>query len=312
MKGASMKSANRDFPGEDYAPPESVAIAGRMVKAGDRVLLRPGRGRQGTLTDAMDMMLDGKTARVEVLQQDFENRMYLVVTLDVDPGREQWDERVLPGHRFFFFPEEVDPIEKPIVEESIERTTNNRIASEHILEQKIPVRRILIACIGNIFLGDDSFGVEVAQRLTGSKTKRYPDGVHVVDFGIRGIDLAYTLLDDYDALVLVDAVSRGGTPGTLYLIEPDLAGIDPEKGVVAGRAAMEAHSMDPVKVLAFARSLGARPIHTFLIGCEPVPLNENEEHIEMQMGLSEPVQASLDEAVKMIDSVVDELLAVKM
>ncbi len=307
-----MSNTNRNFPGEDYAPPESVAIAGKMVKAGDRVLLRPGRGRQGTLTDAMDMMLNGKTARVEVLQQDFENRIYLVVTLDVDPGREQWDERVLPGHRFFFFPEEVDLLEETAIEETMEGTANNRIAFEHTLEQKISVRRILIACIGNIFLGDDSFGVEVAQRLTSRKTKRYPEGVHVVDFGIRGIDLAYTLLDDYDALVLVDAVSRGGTPGTLYLIEPDLSGIDSETGVAAGRAAMEAHSMDPLKVLAFARTLGARPIHTFLIGCEPVPLNENEEQIEMQMGLSEPVRASLDEAVKMIDSLVDELLAIKM
>ncbi len=307
-----MSSTNRDFPGEDYAPPESVVIAGRMVKAGDRVLLRPGRGRQGTLTDAMDMMLDGKTARVEVLQQDFENRIYLVVTLDVDPGREQWDERVLPGHRFFFFPEEVDLLEETTLEETMEGTVNHRIAFEHTLEQKIPVRRILIACIGNIFLGDDSFGVEVAQRLMSRKTKRYPEGVHVVDFGIRGIDLAYTLLDDYDALVLVDAISRSGMPGTLYLIEPDLAGIDPETGVMAGRAAMEAHSMDPLKVLAFARTLGAQPIRTFLIGCEPVPLNESEEHVEMQMGLSEPVRASLDEAVKMIDSLVDELLAIKM
>lgn len=302
-----MSSANRDFPGEDYAPPESVVIAGRMVKAGDSVLLRPGRGRQGTLTDAMDMMLDGKTARVEVLQQDFENRIYLVVTLDVDPGREQWDERVLPGHRFFFFPEEVEPLA-----ESMEGTVKHESELEHSLQPKIPVRRILIACIGNIFLGDDSFGVEVAQSLMSRKTKRYPEGVQVVDFGIRGIDLAYTLLDNYNTLVLVDAVSRGGTPGTLYLIEPDLAAIDPEKGVEAGRAAMEAHSMDPLKVLAFARTLGAQPIHTFLVGCEPAPLNESEEHAAMQMGLSEPVRASIDEAVKMIDSLVDTLLAIKM
>ncbi len=302
-----MSSANRDFPGEDYAPPESVVIAGRMVKAGDSVLLRPGRGRQGTLTDAMDMMLDGKTARVEVLQQDFENRIYLVVTLDVDPGREQWDERVLPGHRFFFFPEEVEPLA-----ESMEGTVKHESELEHSLQPKIPVRRILIACIGNIFLGDDSFGVEVAQSLMSRKTKRYPEGVQVVDFGIGGIDLAYTLLDNYDTLVLVDAVSRGGTPGTLYLIEPDLAGIDPEKGVEAGRAAMEAHSMDPLKVLTFARTLGAQPIHTFLVGCEPAPLNESEEHAAMQMGLSEPVRASIDEAVKMIDSLVDTLLAIKM
>ncbi|HEX4202778.1 MAG TPA: hypothetical protein VHZ51_00975 [Ktedonobacteraceae bacterium] len=102
----------REHPGEDYLPPASVRLGDKEVKAGDRVLLHPGRGRQGTLTDAMDMMLDGKTARVEVIQQDFENRIYLVVTLDVDPGREQWDERVLPGHRFFFFPEELDALEE--------------------------------------------------------------------------------------------------------------------------------------------------------------------------------------------------------
>ena len=99
------------FPGEDFPPPASVLIAGKEVRAGDNVCLRPGRGRTGSLTDAMDMMLDGRTARVEVIQQDFENRIYLVVTLDIDPGREQWDERVLPGHRFFFFPEEIDVVE---------------------------------------------------------------------------------------------------------------------------------------------------------------------------------------------------------
>src|SRR5207245_759985 len=106
------------------------------------------------------------------------------------------------------------------------------------LSERTP-KRILIACIGNIFLGDDGFGVEVAKGLT---NRHYPEGVKVVDFGIRGIELAYTLLDDYDALVLVDAVPRGGEPGTLYLIEPDLTNIDPEKGAEAGRVAPDAHS----------------------------------------------------------------------
>ena len=107
-----MDSMNRGYPGEDYPPPTSIVIDGREVKAGDSVRLRPGRHRrQGVLTDAMDMMLDGKTARVEILHQDFENRIYLVVTLDDDPGREQWDERVMPGHRFFFFPEEIEVME---------------------------------------------------------------------------------------------------------------------------------------------------------------------------------------------------------
>jgi hydrogenase maturation protease len=167
-------------------------------------------------------------------------------------------------------------------------------------------KRILIACIGNIFLGDDGFAVEVAKRLM---NRHYPENVQITDFGIRGIELAYTLLDDYDTLVLVDAVPRGGQPGTLYLIEPELSDISPEKGAEAGRVGLDAHSMDPVKVLAFARTLGAIPIHTLLVGCEPTPFGGGEDYAEMQMGLSEPVQAAVDEAVKMIDSLVKELLS---
>lgn len=167
--------------------------------------------------------------------------------------------------------------------------------------------RILIACIGNIFLGDDGFGVAVAQRLLTRKNRQYPAHVQVVDCGIRGIELAYTLLDNYDILVLVDAVSRGGPPGTLYLIEPELTGTGPEQGAAAGRAALDAHSMDPVKVLAFARTLGARPMRTFLLGCEPSLPAEKDDYNEMQMGLSEPAQAAVDQAVKMLDTLIEEL-----
>ncbi|HVB61559.1 MAG TPA: hydrogenase maturation protease [Ktedonobacteraceae bacterium] len=166
-------------------------------------------------------------------------------------------------------------------------------------------RRILIACIGNIFFGDDGFGVEVAQRL---QRRRYPEGVQVIDFGIRGMELAYTLLEDYDTLVLVDAVPRGGQPGTLYLIEPDLARMNAEQGAQAGRAALDAHSMNPVKVLAFARTLGARPMRTLLVGCEPASPGNNTDDMEMQMGLSEPVEAAVDKAVTMIDALVVQLL----
>ncbi|HLI90777.1 MAG TPA: hydrogenase maturation protease [Ktedonobacteraceae bacterium] len=167
--------------------------------------------------------------------------------------------------------------------------------------------RILIAGIGNIFLGDDGFGVAVAQRLLQRKEKQYPPGVEVVDFGIRGLDLAYTLLADYAALLLVDAIPRGGSPGTLYVIEPDLAGVDAEQGAQAGQAGLAAHSMDPVKVLAFARTLGARPIRTLLVGCEPAPLGAGDA-MEMQMELSAPVAAAVDEAVRIIDTLVDKLL----
>lgn len=170
------------------------------------------------------------------------------------------------------------------------------------------VRRILIACIGNVFMGDDGFGVEVAQRLMNRKARPFPEGIQIVDFGIRGFDLAYTLLDEYDILVLVDAVPRGGTPGTLYLIEPDLAGMTPENGMESARVGLDAHSMDPVKVLAYARTLGARPIRTLLVGCEPSVISGNEDYMDLQMGLSEPVQAAVDDAVKMIDSLVEQLL----
>lgn len=163
-------------------------------------------------------------------------------------------------------------------------------------------KRLLIACIGNIFLGDDGFGVEVAQQLL---TKQYPHGVHIVDFGIRGMELAYTLLEDYDTLVLVDAISRGGQPGTVYLIEPDLTHMTPETGAQAGRVGLDAHSMDPVKVLAFARTLGAQPIPTFIVGCEPEVLGGGGEYEEMQMGLSVPVQGAVAEAVKMIDTLIE-------
>jgi hydrogenase maturation protease len=163
----------------------------------------------------------------------------------------------------------------------------------------------LVACIGNIFLGDDGFGVAVAQRLLSRQGKQYPESVQVVDFGIRGMELAYTLLDDYDTLVLVDAVPRGGQPGTLYLIEPRI-GIDAEKGGEMGT--LDAHSMDPVKVLAFARTLGARPMRTLLIGCEPATPTGNDAYAEMQMGLSEPVQAAVEAAVKMLDCLIEDLL----
>src|SRR2546430_16946672 len=115
--------------------------------------------------------------------------------------------------------------------------------------------RILIACIGNIFLGDDGFGVEVAQRLLRRQGRRYPTGVQVEDFGIRGMDLAYTLLEEYDALVLVDAVPRGGQPGTLYLIETKLPVINQEKGEETASVGPDARSMEPVKVRAFTQTL---------------------------------------------------------
>jgi hydrogenase maturation protease len=172
-------------------------------------------------------------------------------------------------------------------------------ASEHIL----------IAGIGNIFFGDDGFGVEVAQRLLSRQAQPYADHVQVIDFGIRGLELAYTLLDEeYDTLVLVDTVSRGSKPGTLYLIEPDLAKIGPAQDISSSRFALDSHSMDPLKVLTFARTLGAPSIRTLLLGCEPSRLGGGEDGEEMQMGLSQPVQAAAVQAVSMLDSLVERLV----
>jgi hydrogenase maturation protease len=161
---------------------------------------------------------------------------------------------------------------------------------------------ILVACVGNIFLGDDAFGVEMAPLLL---HRQYPSGVEICDFGIRGADLAYALLGDYDALILVDAVPRGGAPGTLYLIEPELSA-DPVQGDEAGRLAIATHSMDPAKVLAFARALGACLPRTLIVGCEPTPLAG--DHEEMRMELSAPVRAALAPAVRMVEELIEALI----
>jgi hydrogenase maturation protease len=158
--------------------------------------------------------------------------------------------------------------------------------------------RILVACVGNIFLGDDAFGVEVARRLAG---RGLPDDVRVVDFGIRGLDLTFALLDGYEAVVLVDACPRGGPPGTLYVLEPDRG--DPSGAGAAGPV-IEGHGMDPVKVLRAAQAMGARVGRLLLVGCEPAPAGDVEE---MEAGLSGPVRSAVDGAVPLIEELVARL-----
>ncbi|MDB5355420.1 MAG: hybD [Phycisphaerales bacterium] len=159
--------------------------------------------------------------------------------------------------------------------------------------------RILIAGIGNIFLGDDAFGVEVARRLL---CRPQLPAVRVVDFGIRGLDLAYALLDGYELAILVDAVPQGGAPGTLYVLEPQ---IEPKSGPASPPPAIEAHSMDPAKVLRTVAALGGRPGRVLVVGCEPSPRADVQE---MQFEMSEPVSAAVDEAVSLVESLVRRLL----
>ncbi len=161
--------------------------------------------------------------------------------------------------------------------------------------------KILIAGIGNIFLGDDAFGSEVARRMA---SRALPEGVRVTDFGIRGIDLTYALIDDFDAAILVDATPRGGTPGTLYVIEcePKESALDTS----AAHPVIDAHSMDPVKVLRLASAIGKTPQRILVVGCEPATLGTDDDPA---MGLSEPVEAAVGEAILLIQSVVDRLLS---
>ena len=157
------------------------------------------------------------------------------------------------------------------------------------------IGRILIAGIGNIFFGDDAFGVEVARRLAGQPL---PEGVRVVDFGIRGIDLTYALLDPYEAVILVDAVPRGGPPGTLYVLEPEL---DPDDDPGTLGPMVEPHALDPARVLRLARTLGGQVGRVLLVGCEPGPPAADDD---LQMNMSELVQAAVEEAVRLIESLV--------
>lgn len=167
----------------------------------------------------------------------------------------------------------------------------------------MPEQDILIACIGNIFLGDDGFGVEVARELAGQEL---PAGVKLVDFGIRGFDLAYALMDGYDVTIFVDATPRGQRSGTVYLIEPDLTELNnsPEQA-----AMIEPHGMNPMKVLAMAKALGAGLKRIYVVGCEPAFTGEEDEGF---MGLSEPVQAAVGEAIKMIEILIRDIRAEKM
>jgi hydrogenase maturation protease len=158
--------------------------------------------------------------------------------------------------------------------------------------------RILIGCVGNIFLGDDGFGVEVARRLAG----RLPaPEVLVKDFGIRGLDLAYALMEAYELTILVDACHRGGPPGTVYLIEPDAIGASTLK---ADPAQMAAHGMNPMNALRMVKTVGGAAGRVMIVGCEPADLGPEEG----KLGLSYIVLAAVDEAIALIDSLVSKTL----
>jgi hydrogenase maturation protease len=262
---------------EDKSPLDSLEIVGMKVRPGDKVRLRPREGG-----DIFDIALNGKIAVVESIEQDYEGKLHVCVVVDDDPGRDVGLMRQ-PGHRFFFAAGEVEPVPPG------EQLTG------------APAKTILIAGIGNIFLADDGFGVEVASRLS---RQVFPAGVQVADFGIRGFDLAYALIEGYETTILVDAYPGDGQgqPGSLFVVEPDLTELN-SPGVQPGF--IEPHAMNPLSVLRMAISMGGELKRVLLLGCVPATLGPDEG----QMGLSKPVTAAVDEAVKLVGSLVTRILA---
>jgi hydrogenase maturation protease len=156
---------------------------------------------------------------------------------------------------------------------------------------------VLVAGVGNIFLGDDGFGVEVARRLA---DVQLPSHVRVADYGIRGMHLAYDLADGYQAAILVDAAPRGGEPGTVTVIEVEpehRQGLPSADGVLAGSRLFDAHGMQPDVVFGVLEMLGAETGRVLVVGCEPASIDQG-------IGLSEPVAAAVDEAVRIVTDLV--------
>jgi hydrogenase maturation protease len=260
---------------EDKTNVDHVVISGVEVKTGDRVRLLPRKGG-----DILDIALQGQIATIESIEQDYEGNSHLCVVLEEDPGRDLGLLRQ-PGHRFFFGPSEVEPLSR-----NEER------------QNAVPKPRILVAGIGNIFLGDDGFGVEVAQQLSKS---HLPATVRVVDFGIRGLDLAYALQDGYEMTILIDAFPHRQAPGTVSVVEPDLN--DPAGSLGKGDF-LDPHTMNPVNVLRMATAMHGKLKRILLVGCEPATFGGQEGKI----GLSSPVEAAVREAVKVVENLVEKTL----
>lgn len=252
-----------------------MSAAGPLPAKGARVRLRPRAGG-----DVLDLILIDKAATVESVEEDLEGKVLVSVVLDDDPGAHLGMMRQ-PGHRFFFAPEDLE------------------ILPDDGTVRPAATRSILVAGIGNIFLGDDGFGVEVAQRMA---ARPLPAGVSVGDYGIRGYDLAYALMAGPDHAILVDACPRGEAPGTLYVMEPEP---DELEAATGDPGFLDGHAMNPVSVLRLARSLGGAPAPVVVVGCEPETLGPEEGHI----GLSPPVQAAVAEAVTLVESLIARFLA---
>ncbi len=261
---------------EDKTIVDHLVILGVEVRMGDRVRLFPHKGG-----DILDIALHGQTATIESIEQDYEGKSHICVVLDDDPGRDMGLLRQ-PGHRFFFDPSEVEPLPR----------------EEQPKKDVMQKPRILVAGIGNIFLGDDGFGVEVAQQLARCD---FPPSVRVADFGIRGFDLAYALQDGYETTILIDAFPHGQAQGTVYVVEPDLN--DPASSLPQANF-VEPHAMNPMNVLRMATAMQGPLKRVLLVGCEPATFGGDNG----QMSLSDPVRAAVNEAVRLVKNLVEKIL----
>ena len=167
--------------------------------------------------------------------------------------------------------------------------TSGKGATNPRAETKVS-RPILVAGIGNVFLGDDGFGSEVARRLA---RQSLPKQVKVVDYGIRGMHLAYDLLDGYDALVIVDALPGHGKPGDITVLE-----VGPDD---IGPGQLDAHGMDPVAVLGSLSALGGELPRTLVVGCQPLDVGEG-------IGLTPAVDDAVDVAVATVHRLLGDLI----
>jgi hydrogenase maturation protease len=269
----------------DY--PDRIEVAGQWLGPGSRVRLHPG-GRDGRATDAQDMFLAGRTATVRQVRTDVEGRRYLAVTLDDDAGA---DLHASHGRFRYFDPDEVEPLPP-----GDWATAPDVVAAP---AGETAAGRVLVAGVGNIFLGDDGFGVELAHRLAETEL---PPGVRVADYGISGMRLAYELLEGgYELTILLDAAARGEAAGTVSVIEVaagDVGWVGDDDLAAAGRF-VDAHGMQPEQVLALVRTLGGEPGRVLVVGCEPADTGPG-------IGLSEPVAAAVRQAVPLVRRLLDE------
>jgi hydrogenase maturation protease len=161
-----------------------------------------------------------------------------------------------------------------------------------MMNQEKALSKILVAGMGNVLRGDDGFGVEVVKTL---QAESLPKSVDVIEVGIAGMSLVQKLLEGYDVLIIVDTARRGGSPGTIYVIEPEVAKVSLDTlNMKLLNYLADGHYVEPSKVLALASGLGILPKKVLIVGCEPA-IQE-----EFNIGLTEAVREAANRAIALV------------